>query len=56
MTVRIRSWLLNHTGTGDHMRNFSGSTGSPVPPVTFHLLTEASEGLLAESGEFLTIE
>lgn len=58
MTVRVRWWLLNHTGTGDHLRHFTGSTGGPTPPPveTFHLLTEAGDALLTESGDFLTLE
>lgn len=58
MPVRVQTWLLNNLGTGDHMRAFNTSTGSPAPPpvITFHLLAESGDTLVTESGGSLTIE
>jgi len=55
MPVRVRSWLLNNLGTGDHMRSFNpASTGAAGP--TFHLLAENDDTLITEGGDFLDIE
>ena len=54
MTVRIRYWLLDHTGTGDHMRNFS--TSAADADAAFHLLTELGDPILTETDAFIDIE